>query len=246
MDFQNSVAQSSLTDVELSVNLESNTALQNVQGLSALTSVGGSLSIRDINGLTDLEGLHNIPGLGGDLLIRYNQGLTSIDLTSLVHVDGNVSIQNNDSLEHLDGLSALIGVGNNVLVTENPELGQCIGLTRLLDTVDDGDPGPGPGPDGIPDVGNQATLNDNLPGCNSISEIMTLFSDGFESPTDNTITRINASPVGLHTFIAIGSDGLPIISFSDKSADSLRLIKCDGIRCDGPNTTIATVDVQEQ
>jgi hypothetical protein len=243
---QNVNGLSFLTDVELDVRLESNTALENVQGLSALTSVGGSLTVRDINGLTDLEGLHNISSLGGDLLIRYNPGLIGIDMTSLVSVAGDISIQNNDSLAHLDGLSGLISVGNNVLVAENPELAQCIGLTRLLDDIDDGDPGPGPGSGGIPDVGNQAFLNDNQAGCNSISEIMTIFRDGFESTTTNTITRINASPLGLHTFIAIGSDGYPIISFGDQTAGSLRLIKCDGIKCDGSNTTIATVDVQDQ
>jgi len=136
-------------------------------------------------------------------------------------------------------------VGNDLLVAENSELDQCAGLTKLLDDIDDGDPGPGPGPDGIPDVGNQAIFNDNLAGCNSISEIMTIFKDGFET-RPNTITNIDDTPTtGLRTFLAIGSDGYPIISFGDQVAGSLRLILCDGIKCDNPQPTITTIDQQE-
>jgi hypothetical protein len=229
---QNIDGLSSLTQVELDVHLESNTALQNLQGLSGLTSIGRNLTVRDINGLVDLEGLDGIPNLGGDLQIRYNLGLLSVDLTSLVSVGGDVLIQGNEALSHLEGLSGLISVGNDIVVSENSELDQCAGLTRLLDSVDDGDPGPGPGPGGIPDVGNEAFFNDNLVGCNSVSEVLTIFKDSFESPT-NTITRINTSPSGLHTFLAIGSDGFPIISFSDQATGFLKLIKCDGVKCDG-------------
>jgi hypothetical protein len=180
---QNVDGLSSLTDVELDVRLESNTALANVQGLSALTSVGRSLTVKDIQGLADLEGLQGIPSLGGDLLIRYNHNLISVDLTNLVRVDGNVSIQNNDGLSLLDGLSGLISVGNNLLVAENPELDQCTGLVPLLDRIDDGEPGPGPGASGIPDVGNEVILCNNLPGCNSLDETLKpIFKDGFEDP----------------------------------------------------------------
>jgi hypothetical protein len=244
---QNVDGLSSLTDVEFDLRLESNTVLANVQGLSALTSVGGSLTVKDIQGLADLEGLHGIPSLGGDLLIQYNHALLSVDLTSLVSIGGDISIQNNDALTHLDGLSGLIGVGNDLLVAENPELDQCAGLTRLLDDVDDGDPGPGPGLDGIPDVGNQAIFNDNLAGCNSISEIMTIFKDGFESPPKNIITELNdpGSEIGEQNSIAIGTDGLPVISYHDRTTGSLKVAKCNDVACAGQDETISTVDDPE-
>lgn len=242
---QNVDGLSSLTEVELGVRLESNTALTSLTGLSALTSVGGSLTVRDIQGLTDLEGLHGIPGLGGDLRIRYNHGLKSVDLTSLLSVAGDVSIQNNDALSHLDGLSDLISVGNDVLVTENPKLDECSGLTSLLDDVDDGDPGPGPGPDGIPDVGNRAIFNDNLEGCDSIPQIMTIFKDGFESPpnTYSTVdTDLGSGPTGAYCSIAIGGNGLPVISYRDNNNSTLKVAACGDVDCSESNITISTVD----
>jgi hypothetical protein len=246
---QNIDGLSSLTDVELDVRLESNTGLANVQGLSALTSVGGSLTVIGINGLADLEGLDGIPSLGGDLLIRYNPNLVSVDLTSLVSVDGNVAIHNNDSLAHLDGLSGLISVGIDLLVSENPELDQCAGLIKLLDDVDDGDPGPGPGPSGIPDVGNQAIFSDNLAGCNSISEIMTLFRDGFESPP-NTFTTVDTGlgtgGTGAYCSIGIGGNGFPVISYLDNTNTTLKVAACGDVDCSKPGITISTVDGKTQ
>jgi len=211
---QNVDGLSSLTDVELDVLLESNTALANVQGLSALTSVGGSLTVKDIQGLADLEGLQGIPSLGGDLLVRYNNNLISVDLTNLVRVDGDVSIQNNDGLSHLDGLSGLISVGNDLLVAENSELDQCTSLVPLLDRIDDGEPGPGPGASGIPDVGNEVILCNNLPGCNSLDEILKpIFRDGFENPffIGGTVSELSGSGLVLRNNggddLAICADG---------------------------------------
>jgi hypothetical protein len=89
-----------------------------------------------------------------------------------------------------------------------------------------------------------ATSDEAEPVTASFSIPIVVFADGFETSRVNTITSINASPVGLHTFIAIGSDGYPIISFGDQIAGSLRLIKCDGVKCNGSRTTIATIDTQ--
>ena len=48
----------------------------------------------------------------------------------------------------------------------------CYALAPLLDDVDDALPGPGPGAAGIPDVGGAVTISNNLPGCNSIAQIL--------------------------------------------------------------------------
>jgi len=87
----------------------------------------------------------------------------------------------------------------------------------------------------------QRVADDNIALCEALDASSV---DDFEPPNINTITRINASPTGLHTFIAIGSDGYPVISFGDQNAGSLGLIKCDGVKCEGPQTTIATIDTQ--
>jgi predicted regulator of Ras-like GTPase activity (Roadblock/LC7/MglB family) len=48
--------------------------------------------------------------------------------------------------------------------------------------------------------------------------------------------------VGLYTSIAIGADGLPIISYVDATAGSLRVAKCNDVACTGADEHIATVD----
>lgn len=236
---------SSLTDVESHVRLESNTALTSLHGLAALTSLGGTLTIQDIAGLGDLEGLHNISSIGGDLVVRYNPGLSNVDLVSLATVNGNVSVQGNAGLTKLEGLSSLIGVGGDLLVAENPQLGECVGLQRLLDDVDDGVPGPGPGADGILDIGNEATFFDNAAGCNSISEIMTIFGDGFESPPNTFVTldtELGSGGTGSYCSVAIGDNGFPLISYRDNIATALKVAACSDVACSLPGITISVVD----
>jgi len=87
-------------------------------------------------------------------------------------VSADVRILGNPLLTDLDELGNLISVGNDIFVDSNEALAQCSGLIPLLDAVDDGEPGPGPGPGGVPDVGSEIFLQDNLVGCNSIEEIL--------------------------------------------------------------------------
>ncbi len=58
-----------------------------------------------------------------------------------------------------------------------------------------------------------------------------------------TITTVDdpANNVGAYTSIAIGSDGLPLISYSDLTAGALKVAKCANAACTGA-ATITTVD----
>ncbi len=58
-----------------------------------------------------------------------------------------------------------------------------------------------------------------------------------------TITTVDApaNSVGLYTSIAIGTDGLPVISYTDITADALKVAKCANAACTGA-ATITTVD----
>jgi len=73
-------------------------------------------------------------------------------------------IQNNRALTNVDGLSGVTYVGSDLDVQSNDIL--------LHDQWDDAEPGPGPGAGGVPDVGGEVLLGDNLAGCNSIEEIL--------------------------------------------------------------------------
>jgi hypothetical protein len=68
-----------------------------------------------------------------------------------------------------------------VQIVENAALSDCSALERLLDFIDDAAPGPGPNGQGIPDVGGSVSIDANLPGCNSVEEIVgAVFTSGFE------------------------------------------------------------------
>ena len=60
---------------------------------------------------------------------------------------------------------------------------------------------------------------------------------------NETITTVEdeANIVGLYTSITIGVDGLPIISYSDITAEALKVAHCNDVACAGP-ATITTVD----
>jgi hypothetical protein len=55
-----------------------------------------------------------------------------------------------------------------------------------------------------------------------------------------TVDTAGANATGLYTSIAIGGDGLPVISYHDSTADTLRVAKCGDALCGTAN--LATVD----
>jgi len=61
---------------------------------------------------------------------------------------------------------------------------------------------------------------------------------------EETITTIDdpTNTVGRYTSLAIGTDGLPVISYQDSSAGTLRVAKCNDPACAGGDETITTVD----
>jgi hypothetical protein len=187
---------SGLESVEF-INLDNNDSLAHIDGLSGVTTMGGSLDIDDNDALADLDGLSSLAEIGWDLIITGNASLSNLDglsalaqvqnfmligrndalvnvdgLSALAWVGGQFSISRNPSLTNLDGLSALLGVGGSVGIVANPLLSECSGIYRLLDRVDDAEPGPGPGSSGIPDVGGAVSIRDNYAGCNSLEEVL--------------------------------------------------------------------------
>jgi hypothetical protein len=52
----------------------------------------------------------------------------------------------------------------------------------------------------------------------------------------------DAGNVGMYSSIAIGTDGLPVISYKDEDANSLKLAKCNDPACAGGDEAITTLD----
>jgi len=104
----------------------------------------------------------------------YGGGGTCDTVTGTLDIGGNnvVDLSPLSALTNLDGLSALTSVWKDVRVNDNHSLADCTGLITLLDPVDDGLPGPGLSSTGIPDVFYNVDLSGNLPGCNSVTEIL--------------------------------------------------------------------------
>ena len=148
--------------------------IDTLDGLSSVTSIGGTLNINNTNVLTNMDGLSALASLGNNLVLYTNLALNNLDgLSGLTGMGGGFSISDNEVLTNLDGLSALQAV-QHINVHDNTSLADCQGLITLVDPIDDYEPGPGPGPYsvGIPDVGYGLTIENNLAGCNSVSEIL--------------------------------------------------------------------------
>jgi len=144
--------------------------ITSLNGLSALTTVEGELWIQGNVSLTSLGGLSALTSIVGNALIQNNAVLTNVDgLSALTSVGAELAISNNAVLSDLDGLSALQWV-RSLSVSENSTLANCRGLVRLIDQIDDYDPGPGGS--SLPDVEWDADFSQNLPRCNSVPEIL--------------------------------------------------------------------------
>ena len=205
--------------------------ISNLDALSDLTAIGGDLDIQENDALVNIDSLSKLTGLGNDLFIGSNVLLTHIGLSNLVSVSADVRILGNPLLTDLDELGNLISVGNDIFVDSNYALAQCSGLIPLLDAVDDGEPGPGPGPGGVPDVGSEIFLQNNLVGCNSIEEILNANAQAELDLTKNSATKlvtqagqivyydyeiINTSQVTLHDVYVTDDnvDATPVCAFA--------------------------------
>ncbi len=168
---------SNLTEIGAMLHIAANPALADLDGLEALTTVG-ALGIVNNATLKDFSGLSNLETVRLWFEISWNPMLTSLDgLSALTNVGvikspmSYLLIEYNETLNNLDGISTLHGV-QNLIVEDNRSLADCQGIITLIDPIDDFEPGPGPGISGIPDIGNQARIQDNLDGCNSVNEIL--------------------------------------------------------------------------
>jgi len=267
-DLANVDGLSNLANVDDSLFFTDCDSLTNVDGLSKLTSVGGDVRFSFMEALTNLNGLSALSTAGG-ILLEFNTALLNVDgLSSIQSVDTSIGMESNIALLNLDGfsnlttvggtftlfghslltniegLSSLISVGKDFRMESNPLLAHCRSLVPLLDNKDHGDSGPGPGTSGVPDVGDTVVIGDNLPGCNSIVEIINpIFGNSFERPKNMIIVFDDPNNnIGFFSSIAIGTDGYPVIGYKDETAGSLMVMKCHDPACAGGNETISIVD----
>ncbi len=140
------------------IRIEENPLLQNLNGLGGLRVIIGDLRIFDNDALLDISALDSL------------ESVTNLDLTdndALQHVDGldnfnrvyqKVWIRNNSNLHNILGLSNVEFTlsTDSITIVDNPSLEIC-GSDMLCDYVLNG---------------GDILLENNLPGCNEISELL--------------------------------------------------------------------------
>ncbi len=116
----------------------------------------------------------------------------------------------------------------------------CAGGDETLTTVDDGGTGRYTaivlGADGLPLISYHDFTNGSLrvAKCN----------DAACAGGDETLSTVDSGGVGTHTSIALGADGLPVISYFDFNVTNfdLKVAKCNDAACAGSDETLSTVD----
>lgn len=186
------------------LTISENNLLQSLDGLSPTTSMQ-VLSLSENPELSDISALagssydqsnpHPIAGsIQFGLEINSNPKLNNLDgiptLPPALHI---LQIEGAPSLTNLDFLDGLLEVWEYAAIFSNPVLGDCSGLTKVVDAIDDGYPGPNEFTTdptiNPPDFPNEALyLESNAQGCNSIAEILDsgngsedVFKDSFET-----------------------------------------------------------------
>lgn len=144
-----------LSCINGSLTIQENLVLNNIDNLSKLTQITSNLMIFDNNSLKNLDGFINLETIGNQLIISENTSLSHVDgFINLTTIESSISIFENAALEHLDGCANLINIGGTITVRNNPKLADCCGIFPLVNSV-------------------TSTINNNLLGCNAISEIAT-------------------------------------------------------------------------
>ena len=166
------------------LEIEDNIVLTSLIGLAGIDEVVQSLIIVNNPMLSELTGIPSATNLERLSINNNNFSVNS----NLASVGAGKGIPAQIVASNLDAFSNLESVSGDLSVSGNPTLADCSGLRKVLDDIDDGDEGPGPGVDGIPDVSGIVRIEQNLPGCNSIEQILgsgngdeEVFADGFES-----------------------------------------------------------------
>ena len=166
-----------ITSIEGWLIVQNNGMLTNVDGLSGITSVGGGLGVYINAALSNVDGLSGITSVGGFLEVEEN-ALTNVDgLSGITSVGQDLRVRNNDALTNVDGLSGITSVGQDLEVVDNDVLNACCGLFPLLNAEqNDGNT-----------IGGSITIENNLNGCNSESDIT---GEGGSGPCDCRIVSI--------------------------------------------------------
>jgi hypothetical protein len=134
---------------------------ESLEGLYNLTTIGGELKLSGLMQTTTLEGLNSLESIGGRLWIGANPILEDISvLSNLTEINGPIWFSFNPVVNSLEGLENIDPSGiENIYIAHNELLSDCsiLSLCTFLD---------------LNTAPNDATINLNSLGCNSIEEVL--------------------------------------------------------------------------
>lgn len=197
-----------LTTVLRDIRINSNTALNSIDGLSGLSGFLRGISISGSN-ITNLDALENISSIGtgtfGDLILNDNPLLTDISgLGNITTINRNLQIHNNDALTNLNGLNALASIHyGHLSIQDNALLEELNGLQNLASVGALGNA------EGILIINNAAL--ENLNGLASLATLKGSFTlRNNASLVDVSAINITSAILGFSNSIIVeNNDALP-------------------------------------
>ncbi len=147
----------SLTHIGGDLQISFCSSIQLLSSFQNVQHIGGDLILQGNSGIQTIKYLNNLQSIGGKIIIEGNDQLMAINgLESLFQMDGAIVIQNNSVLECIYGLKNIAAAGiDNLTIKDCPQLSICQ-LDNFCDYI----------------VGNgSATIENNAPGCNLVTEI---------------------------------------------------------------------------
>ncbi|MCB0634671.1 MAG: T9SS type A sorting domain-containing protein, partial [Lewinella sp.] len=108
---------SNITQINGTLHIYENPALESLSGLENLTTIISTLWINDNALLQDLDELAGVETVGNVFNVSSNPNLTSISgLSGLISIGSNFDVRYNDMLPSLAGLEQLESVGGNLTI----------------------------------------------------------------------------------------------------------------------------------
>lgn len=134
---------------------------ESLVGLYNLTTIGGDLQLNGLMQTTTFEGLNSLESIGGKLWIGANPMLEDISgLSNLTEIDGPVWFSFNPSVNSLEGLENIDPTGIEYIYIAHNELLSDCSISSLCAFLS------------LNTAPNDATINLNSDGCNSIEEVL--------------------------------------------------------------------------
>jgi len=184
-----------VTNIVGDVFVLNNDSLESLYGLNALQSIGGYFRLERNSLLSNLDDLLSLESIQGYMSLKFNHQLKSITgLHNLKVINGWMDIVQDSMLTSLAGLDQVdLRVLQFITIQQCPLLSYCATQSICQYFLE----------------GGFGLIQDNLTGCNSTEEVISLCLVGTSNVSSEPLLSIQPNPVS-ETFQLAGLDDLPL------------------------------------